>query len=122
MVVTAPIARPGILDIEAYVPGESKVPGDLPPAKLSSNETPLGPSPAAIAAFKAAAGELERYPDGQATLLRKPSPAVTASTPAASSAAQALTSFLGSSRAAISDPATRRSIRRMASSFTASRF
>ena len=71
MVVTAPIARPGILDIAAYVPGESKVPGDLPPAKLSSNETPLGPSPAAITAFKAAAGELERYPDGQATLLRQ---------------------------------------------------
>jgi histidinol-phosphate aminotransferase len=71
MVATAPIARPGILDIAAYVPGESKVPGGLPPAKLSSNETPLGPSPAAIAAFKAAAGELERYPDGQATLLRE---------------------------------------------------
>ncbi|MBN9248729.1 MAG: histidinol-phosphate transaminase, partial [Hyphomicrobium sp.] len=31
---------------------------------------PLGASPAAIAAFKMAAGELERYPDGQATLLR----------------------------------------------------
>ncbi|MET0431856.1 MAG: histidinol-phosphate transaminase [Hyphomicrobium sp.] len=70
MVATAPIARPGILDIAAYVPGESKVPGGIAPAKLSSNETPLGPSPAAHAAFKAAAGELERYPDGQATLLR----------------------------------------------------
>ncbi len=71
MVATAPIARPGILDIAAYVPGESKVPGGLTPAKLSSNETPLGPSPAAIEAFKAAAGELERYPDGQATRLRE---------------------------------------------------
>ncbi|WP_045835134.1 histidinol-phosphate transaminase [Hyphomicrobium sp. 99] len=71
MVVTAPIARPGILDIAAYVPGESKAGGGLPPVKLSSNETPLGPSPAAIAAFKLAAGELERYPDGQATLLRE---------------------------------------------------
>jgi histidinol-phosphate aminotransferase len=70
MVTTAPIARPGILDIEAYVPGESKVPGGIKPAKLSSNETPLGPSPKAIAAFVAAAGELERYPDGQATQLR----------------------------------------------------
>ena len=70
MVATAPIARPGILDIEAYVPGESKVPGGMKPAKLSSNETPLGPSPKAIAAFAAAAGELERYPDGQASLLR----------------------------------------------------
>jgi histidinol-phosphate aminotransferase len=71
MVATAPIARPGILDIAAYVPGESKVPGGLIPAKLSSNETPLGPSPAAIEAFKAAAADLERYPDGQATRLRE---------------------------------------------------
>jgi histidinol-phosphate aminotransferase len=67
---SGPSARPGILDIEAYVPGESKVPGGLKPAKLSSNETPLGPSPKAIEAFKAAASELERYPDGQATVLR----------------------------------------------------
>jgi histidinol-phosphate aminotransferase len=67
---SGPSARPGILDIEAYVPGESKVPGGMKPAKLSSNETPLGPSPKAIAAFKAAAGDLERYPDGQATVLR----------------------------------------------------
>ena len=65
-----PVARPGILDIEAYVPGESKVPGGMKPAKLSSNETPLGPSPNAIAAFKAAVVDLERYPDGQATILR----------------------------------------------------
>jgi len=70
MVTTAPIARPGILDIDAYVPGESKAVGNIKPAKLSSNETPLGPSPKAIAAFQAAASELERYPDGQATLLR----------------------------------------------------
>lgn len=71
--MTAPLPqpKPGILDIEAYVPGESKLPSGIKPAKLSSNETPLGPSPAAIAAYKAAAGALERYPDGQATLLRQ---------------------------------------------------
>lgn len=67
---SGPIARPGILDIEAYVPGESKVPGGMKPAKLSSNETPLGPSPKAVEAFKSAASELERYPDGQAVVLR----------------------------------------------------
>lgn len=67
---STPIARPGILDIEAYVPGESKVPGGIKPAKLSSNETPLGPSVKALAAYAAAASDLERYPDGQATLLR----------------------------------------------------
>ena len=62
--------NPRILDIEAYVPGESKVPGGMKPAKLSSNETPLGPSPAAIEAYTSAAAGLELYPDGQATLLR----------------------------------------------------
>ena len=67
---TGPSPRPGILDIEAYVPGESKVPSGIKPAKLSSNETPLGPSPKAIAAYKAAVADLERYPDGQATVLR----------------------------------------------------
>ncbi|MGD9783185.1 MAG: histidinol-phosphate transaminase [Hyphomicrobiaceae bacterium] len=62
--------RPGVLDIEAYVPGESKLPSGVKPAKLSSNETPLGPSPKAVEAYKAAAADLERYPDGQATALR----------------------------------------------------
>ena len=63
--------RPGILDIEAYVPGESKVPGGIKPAKLSSNETPLGASPKALAAYAAAVKDLERYPDGQAVVLRQ---------------------------------------------------
>ncbi len=71
MTNSAPAPRPGVLAIEAYVPGESKVPGGVKPIKLSSNETPLGPSPAAVAAFKAAAADLERYPDGQATSLRQ---------------------------------------------------
>ena len=71
MALAAPTPRPGVLDIEAYVPGESGVPGGMKPIKLSSNETPLGPSPKAIAAFKDAAGHLERYPDGQATALRQ---------------------------------------------------
>jgi histidinol-phosphate aminotransferase len=70
MSTSAPVARPGILDIEAYVPGESKVPGGIKPAKLSSNETPLGASPSAVAAYAAAASDLERYPDGQSTVLR----------------------------------------------------
>jgi histidinol-phosphate aminotransferase len=70
MTNSAPTPRPGILDIEAYVPGESKLPSGVKPAKLSSNETPLGPSPKAIEAYKAAAADLERYPDGQATALR----------------------------------------------------
>jgi len=71
MAPLAPKPRPGVLDIEAYVPGESKVPGGLKPIKLSSNETPLGPSPKAVAAFTEAGAALERYPDGQATALRQ---------------------------------------------------
>lgn len=71
MTAFGPTPRPGILQIEAYVPGESKLPSGVMPAKLSSNETPLGPSPEAIEAYKAAAGQLERYPDGQATVLRE---------------------------------------------------
>lgn len=70
MTSPAPKPKPGILEIEAYVPGESKLPSGIKPAKLSSNETPLGPSPKAIEAYKAGAGDLERYPDGQATALR----------------------------------------------------
>jgi histidinol-phosphate aminotransferase len=71
MATFEPQPKPGILDIAVYVPGESRVPDGLTPAKLSSNETPLGPSPNAIEAYRSAAGELERYPDGQATVLRQ---------------------------------------------------
>lgn len=66
---SSPVPRPGILDIAPYVPGESQLAPGVTPIKLSSNETPLGPSPNAIAAFKRAAGELERYPDGASTPL-----------------------------------------------------
>jgi len=38
--------------------------------KLSSNESPLGPSPAAIAAYNEAGKHLEDYPDGSASELR----------------------------------------------------
>jgi histidinol-phosphate aminotransferase len=71
MTASAPAPKPGILDIELYVPGESNVPGGLKPIKLSSNETPLGPSPHAITAYRAAADSLERYPDGGALALRQ---------------------------------------------------
>ena len=63
--------QPGIMDISPYVPGESQIPGGVKPIKLSSNETPLGPSPKAVAAYKAEAAQLERYPDGASTALRK---------------------------------------------------
>lgn len=68
---TRPVPRPGVMDIEAYVPGKSTAPGAAKVYKLSSNETPLGPSPRAIEAFRAAASEVELYPDGAHTALRE---------------------------------------------------
>ncbi|MCA3667288.1 MAG: histidinol-phosphate transaminase [Methylobacterium sp.] len=68
---TRPVPRPGTLQIDAYVPGKSKAPPGVKLYKLSSNETPLGPSPKAIAAFKASADGLELYPDGSSTALRE---------------------------------------------------
>lgn len=65
-----PVPRPGVLDIAPYVPGRSKATGGSKVYKLSSNETPLGPSPAAVAAYQATAAKLEIYPDGSAGELR----------------------------------------------------
>jgi histidinol-phosphate aminotransferase len=59
------------MEIAPYVGGESELPGIERPAKLSSNENPLGPSPRAMAAFTAAASDLHRYPDGGAERLRE---------------------------------------------------
>jgi histidinol-phosphate aminotransferase len=66
-----PTPRPGVLDITAYSPGKSAAPGDVKIHKLSSNESPLGPSRMAVAAFTKASGQLERYPDGSASALRE---------------------------------------------------
>lgn len=77
-----PVPRPGILDIAAYVPGKEHAPGVARVYKLSSNETPLGASQKAVEAFKNAAGNLERYPDGQAHELREAIAAVHGLNPA----------------------------------------
>ena len=66
-----PQPRPGVLDIEAYVPGKSTAPGVAKIFKLSSNETPLGPSPKAIAAYKAVGDHLQDYPEGSSVELRE---------------------------------------------------
>ena len=66
-----PQPRPGVLDIKAYVPGKSSAPGAARVFKLSSNETPLGPSPHAIEAYRSVADRLQDYPDGPATDLRE---------------------------------------------------
>jgi histidinol-phosphate aminotransferase len=65
-----PVPRPGVLDIAPYVPGKSTATGGDRLFKLSSNETPLGASPSAIAAYRAESDRLELYPDGASTALR----------------------------------------------------
>ena len=66
-----PKPRPGVLEISPYVPGKSQAPGVAKIFKLSSNETPLGPSPKAIAAYHAVAEHLQDYPEGSAAELRE---------------------------------------------------
>lgn len=66
-----PTPRPGILEIEAYVPGKSTAKGGAKVHKLSSNETPHGPSAAALEAYRAAASKLDIYPDGSVRALRE---------------------------------------------------
>ncbi len=68
---TRPQPRPGVLAIDPYVPGKSTAPGVARVFKLSSNETPLGPSPQAIAAYHELGKHLEDYPDGASTALRE---------------------------------------------------
>src|SRR6201990_2213255 len=67
-----PVPNPGILDIAPYTPGKSPVPEPGRKVfKLSANETPFGPSPKAIAAYKQARDHLEDYPEGTSKVLRE---------------------------------------------------
>ena len=68
--VSRPTPQPGILDISAYVPGKAGAAGSNA-VKLSANESPLGASPKAIAAFASAAEHLEIYPEGSSRHLRE---------------------------------------------------
>jgi histidinol-phosphate aminotransferase len=65
-----PVPKPGVLDIQAYVPGKATVEGIADPVKLSSNENILGSSEHARAAFVAAVDSLHMYPDSRANGLR----------------------------------------------------
>jgi histidinol-phosphate aminotransferase len=66
-----PTPKPGLLDIALYVGGRSAVPGVAKVTKLSSNESPVGPSPKAVEALAAAAHDLQLYPDGSSLVLRE---------------------------------------------------
>lgn len=67
----SPSPKPGILEVSLYVGGRAAVPGVAKPIKLSANESPIGPSPKAMAALAAASHDLQLYPDGSARLLRE---------------------------------------------------
>ena len=62
--------NPGILDIAAYVGGESKAEGVARIIKLSSNENPFGANPNALEALTRDL-HLEKYPDGNCIELRR---------------------------------------------------
>lgn len=64
------VPRPGILEIKPYKGGKSRLEAAGRVIKLSSNEGALGPSPQAIAAYRAQAPNLHRYPDGACADLR----------------------------------------------------
>lgn len=54
--------QPGIMEISLYQGGASTADGFEEVLKLSSNENPLGPSPAAMDAFRGTVETLHRYP------------------------------------------------------------
>lgn len=68
--MTSPAPKPGILDIAPYTAGKSAAAPGVRVIKLSSNESPLGPSPKAVEAYRAQIEKLHRYPDPSSTLLR----------------------------------------------------
>ena len=67
----SPEPKPGILEVSLYVGGRAAVPGVEKVFKLSANESPIGPSPKAMEALRAAAHDLELYPDGSTRQLRE---------------------------------------------------
>jgi histidinol-phosphate aminotransferase len=62
--------QPGILNIDLYQGGISKLAGHAAPLKLSSNENPFGPSPKAVAAARDTIADLHRYPSTDHASLR----------------------------------------------------
>jgi histidinol-phosphate aminotransferase len=62
--------KPGVPDIDIYVPGRSRAEGAARVFKLSSNESPFGPGAGALAAYEQAKDLLGVYPEGTAQILR----------------------------------------------------
>ncbi|WP_373355981.1 histidinol-phosphate transaminase [Pseudoroseicyclus sp. CXY001] len=66
----SPRPQPGLMEIALYQGGASAIPGQSSVLKLSSNENPLGPPPAAIAAIREAAPRAHLYPPTDHAALR----------------------------------------------------
>src|SRR6266850_5426079 len=71
------MANAQLRDLAVYQPGkpieETALELDIPPhkiIKLASNENPLGPSPKAVKAMRAALNQAHLYPDGGGSYLR----------------------------------------------------
>src|ERR1043166_9024844 len=66
---TGPTPKPSVLEIAPYV--GTRVGPNAVRHQLSSNESAIGPSPAAVTAYRAAAAEIQFYPEGGARELRE---------------------------------------------------
>ncbi len=69
------LATPGVQGLSPYQPGKpieelEREYGVKNAVKLASNENPLGPSPLALAAARAALADIHRYPDGNGFVLK----------------------------------------------------
>jgi histidinol-phosphate aminotransferase len=69
------LVPPYVASLQPYIPGKpieevEREYGVTGVAKLASNENPLGPSPRAVEAAKAALGQVNLYPDGSAFALK----------------------------------------------------
>ena len=70
------LIKPHIRGLEPYQPGKpieelERELGLTGTIKLASNESPLGPSPKAVAALQNAIANIHRYPDGASFALRR---------------------------------------------------
>lgn len=69
------LATPGVQGLSPYQPGKpieelEREYGVTNAVKLASNENPLGPSPLAVSAARAALSDIHRYPDGNGFALK----------------------------------------------------
>jgi histidinol-phosphate aminotransferase len=72
----ADLVLPSVAALKPYEPGKpieevQRELGISHAVKLASNENPLGPSPMAVAALRAAIGDLNHYPDGGSVMLTR---------------------------------------------------